>query len=146
MWREGMVRLLSTNLDGVAGLRAIDDRTVLARWREEVPETAEGDQATAIRVARAIGAKYALLGTAVSLGSELRLAADIYETESGSQLGQVQTQGSRDSVLALVDRLAVQSLVVTLQRVESELPEIDLASVTTSSLPALRAWLEGEVH
>jgi tetratricopeptide (TPR) repeat protein len=42
--------------------------------------------------------------------------------------------------------LAVQSLVLTLQRVESELPEIDLASVTTSSLPALRAWLEGEVH
>ncbi|UCC83617.1 MAG: tetratricopeptide repeat protein, partial [Gemmatimonadota bacterium] len=33
-----------------------------------------------------------------------------------------------------------------LQQVESELPEIDLASVTTSSIPALTAWLEGEVN
>ncbi len=99
-----------------------------------------------MRVARATGAKYALLGSAVSLGAAVRLAADIYETEGGSRMGQVQAQGSPDSVLALVDRLAVQALVVTLQQVESELPEIDLASVTTSSLPALRAWLEGEVH
>jgi tetratricopeptide (TPR) repeat protein len=146
MWREGMADLLSTNLDGVAGLRAIDGRTVLARWREEVPEAAEGDQAIALRVARATGAKYALLGSAVALGGEVRLAADIYETEEGGQLGQVQAQGSPDSVLALVDRLAVQALVVALQKVESELPEIDLASVTTSSLPALRSWLEGEGH
>jgi tetratricopeptide (TPR) repeat protein len=146
VWREGMADLLSTNLDGVAGLRAIDGRTVLARWREEVPETDEGDRATALRIARATGAKYALLGSAVALGNEVRLAADIYETEGGGQLGQVQAQGSPDSVLALVDRLAVQALVAALQKVESELPEIDLASVTTSSLPALRAWLEGEVH
>ena len=146
VWREGMVDLLSANLDGVPGLRSIDSRTVLARWRESVPATGEVDQATALRIARATGAKYALLGAAVSVGGEVRLAAEIYETESGSGLGQVQVQGSPDSVLALVDRLAVQSLVVTLQQVESELPEIELASVTTSSLPALRAWLEGEVH
>ena len=145
VWREGMVDLLSTDLDGVPGLRSIDSRTVLARWRESVPATGEVDRTTALEVARATGAKYALLGSAVSLGSEVRLAADIYETESGSRMGQVQVQGSPDSVLSLVDRLAVQSLVVALQQVESELPEIDLASVTTSSLPALRAWLEGEV-
>ncbi|KPK65770.1 MAG: hypothetical protein AMS21_03910, partial [Gemmatimonas sp. SG8_38_2] len=77
---------------------------------------------------------------------EVRLSADIYETETGTGMGQVQVQGSPDSILSLVDRLAVQSLVVTMQQVESELPEIDLASVTTSSIPALRAWLEGEVH
>jgi tetratricopeptide (TPR) repeat protein len=146
VWREGMADLLSTNLDGVAGLRAIDGRTVLARWREEVPEATEGDRAIALRVARATEAKYALLGSAVALGGEVRLAADIYEAEGGGELGQVQAQGPTDSVLALVDRLAVQSLVLTLQRVESELPEIDLVSVTTSSIPALRAWLEGEVQ
>ena len=35
-WREGMVELLGTNLDGVAGLRSIDSRTVMARYREHV--------------------------------------------------------------------------------------------------------------
>ncbi|MEQ9570381.1 MAG: hypothetical protein RLN75_09345, partial [Longimicrobiales bacterium] len=34
VWREGMMDLLSTNLDGVGGLRTIHTRTVLARWRE----------------------------------------------------------------------------------------------------------------
>ena len=38
-WREGMVDLLSTNLDGAGGLRAIDSRTVLARWREAAGAT-----------------------------------------------------------------------------------------------------------
>jgi tetratricopeptide (TPR) repeat protein/TolB-like protein len=146
VWREGMVDLLSANLDGVPGLRSIDSRTVFARWREAVPESGEVDQATALRIARATGAEYALLGSAVSLGGEVRLSADIYETESGGEMGQAQVQGSPDSILSLVDRLAVQSLVVTMQQVESELPEIDVASVTTSSIPALRAWLEGEVH
>jgi tetratricopeptide (TPR) repeat protein/TolB-like protein len=146
VWREGMVDLLSTNLDGVPGLRSIDSRTVFARWRESVPETGEADRSTEIAIARATGAKYALLGSVVSLSGELRLAADIYELESGSRMGQVQVRGSPDSILSLVDRLAVQSLVVALQQMESDLPEIDVASVTTSSLPALRAWLEGEDH
>jgi len=146
VWREGMVDLLSANLDGVPGLRSIDSRTVFARWREAVPESGEVDQTAALRIARATGAEYALLGSAVSLGGEVRLTADIYDTETGSGMGQAQVQGSPDSILSLVDRLAVQSLVVTMQQVESELPEIDLASVTTSSVPALRAWLEGEVH
>ncbi|KPK57118.1 MAG: hypothetical protein AMS21_11895 [Gemmatimonas sp. SG8_38_2] len=146
VWREGMVDLLSTNLDAVPGLRSIDSRTLFARWREAVPESGEVDQATALRIARATGAKYALLGSAVSLGGEVRLSAEVYEIEGGGRMGQAQVQGSPDSILSLVDRLAVQSLVVALQQVESELPEIDVASVTTSSLPALRAWLEGEVH
>ncbi len=38
-WREGMVNLLSTNLDGAAGLRAINSRTVLARWDDTVGDS-----------------------------------------------------------------------------------------------------------
>lgn len=58
-WREGMVDLLSTNLDGVAGLRAIDNRTVLSRWRRAVPEGEPGDLATALRVAgEAVGTPF----------------------------------------------------------------------------------------
>ena len=34
-WREGMVDLMTVNLDGVPGLRPIASRTVLARWRRE---------------------------------------------------------------------------------------------------------------
>jgi tetratricopeptide (TPR) repeat protein len=144
VWREGMVNLLSTDMNGVGGLRAIDSRTVLARWREEVPSADEADRATAIEVAKATGARYALLGSAVAIGQEVRLSADIYDTENGAQMGAVQVEGTPDSVLALVDLLAVQSLVVVLEQEASELPPVDLASVTTASIPALTAWLEAE--
>jgi len=144
LWREGMVSLLSTDMNGVGGLRTIDSRTVLARWNEQVPEGGEADRETALEVAQATGARYALLGSAVAIGPEVRLSAAIYDTEGGAQMGSVQVEGSPDSVLALVDRLAVQSLVVVLGQEASELPPIDLASVTTASIPALTAWLEAE--
>ena len=144
LWREGMVNLLSTDMNGVGGLRTIDCRTVLARWSEQVPEGGEADRETAIEVAQATGAGYALLGSAVAIGPEVRLSADIYETEGGARMGSVQVEGSPDSVLALVDRLAVQSLVVVLGQEASQLPPVDLASVTTASIPALTAWLEAE--
>jgi DNA-binding SARP family transcriptional activator/TolB-like protein len=144
MWREGMVVLLSTDMNGVGGLRTIDSRTLLARWQERVPETGEADRATALEVAQAAGARYALLGSAVGIGQEVRLSADIHDTEGGAQIGTVQVEGSLESVLGLVDRLAVQSLGVVLGQEASELPQLDLAGVTTASIPALTAWLEAE--
>ena len=144
VWREGMVSLLSTGLDGAAGLRAIDNRTVLARWDEHVPETSTADLATALEVARAARASYAVVGSAVAIGPDVRLVADAYAVDTGEQLGRASAEGSPDSVLMLVDRLAVDLLRVILQG-EEQLPEINLASLTTESPEALKAYLEGEV-
>jgi tetratricopeptide (TPR) repeat protein len=144
LWREGMLDLLATDMNGVGGLRAIDSRTLLARWREKVPDTGEPDRATALQVAQATGARYALLGSALAIGPTLRLSADIYDTDGGVRMGTVQVEGSPDSVLALVDGLAVQALLVVLEREATALPPVDLASVTTTSIPALTAWLEAE--
>jgi class 3 adenylate cyclase/tetratricopeptide (TPR) repeat protein len=145
VWREGMVDLLSTNLDGVGGLRAIDSRTVLARWNESVPEGQRADLATGLEVGRSAGARYVLLGSAVSLGSDVRLSAELYDVEGGERLGQAQAVGSPDSVLVLVDRLSIEILRAVLQGKEGDLPDVNLARATTTSLPALKAFLEGEV-
>ena len=144
VWREGLVDLLSTGLDGAAGLRAIDSRTVLARWGESVSDSANTDLATGLEVARRTGARYALVGSAVDTGADLRLVADVYRLEDGRSMGQARAEGSADSVLAIADRLAVEVLKVILQK-ETDLPRIDLARVTTASFPALKAYLEGEV-
>jgi tetratricopeptide (TPR) repeat protein len=144
LWREGMVNLLSIDMNGVGGLRAIDSRTLMARWREKVPERGEADRAAALEVARITGARYALLGSAVAIGPVVRLSADLYDIDGAAAMGSVQVEGTPDSVLALVDRLAVQSLVVLLEQEDSAPPQIDLASVTTASVPALKAWLEAE--
>jgi len=144
-WREGMVDLLSTNLDGVAGLRTIDSRTVLAGWRERLPDAGAANLETALEVARRTGARYALVGNAVASQSGLRLTADVYEIESGEELGQGQVEGSADSVFTLVDKLSIEVLRAILKGDARELPKVNLARVTTSSLPALKAYLEGEV-
>jgi tetratricopeptide (TPR) repeat protein len=143
---EGMVDLLSTNLDGVAGLRAIDSRTVLARWGEVVQGEGEPDLRTALEVARRAGARYALVGNAVTVGPQVRLAADMYEVESGAKLGHAQAEGSPDSMLGLVDRLSIEVLRAIPRSAGEGLPAVDLASITTTSLPALRSYLEGEAR
>jgi tetratricopeptide (TPR) repeat protein len=145
-WREGMVDLLSTGLDGAGGLRAIASRTVLARWHESVDGTAAADEQVALDVARRVGARYALLGSAVAIGPRVRLALDVYELdgEGRRRLGQAQVEGAPDSVLVLVDQLALQTLALVLRQARADLPQVDLASMTTTSLPALKSYLEGE--
>lgn len=144
--REGMVDLLSTGLDGSAGLRTVASRSVLARWSESVPENSLADERTALDVARKAGARYALTGSAVSAGRRMRLALDVHDLYSDQRLGQAQVEGPPDSVLTLVDRLAVQTLALILRKDTLELPQVNLASITTTSLPALKSYLEGEVR
>jgi tetratricopeptide (TPR) repeat protein/TolB-like protein len=145
-WREGMVDLLSTNLDGIGGVRAIDSRTVLAGWRGRAGGADSPGAADAIEVARGTGARWAVVGNAVSNGDDLRLAATVYDAKTGARLGQHRVEGSPDSLFALVDRLSIDVLGTILpQAADDALPQVSLArAATTASLPALRAFLEGE--
>lgn len=145
-WRDGMVTALSLNLDGAAGLRAIPDRRVFAAAGQVDSARAVVTESPALSVAREVGAKYALVGSAVQLGTELRLGAEVHETTSKTRLGQVEVRGPPDSITALTNRLTRKVLGVLLEKSEDQVPSVDLASITTSSLEALKAFLEGERH
>ena len=60
-------------------------------------------------------------------------------------LGTARSQGPADSIFTLVDRLTLEILRLILSGEARELPRIDLARVSTASLPALKSYLEGEV-
>ncbi len=143
-WREGMVDLLSTNLDGAGGLRAIDSRTVLARWRQLVAADETADLPTTLQIAQSSGARYALVGSVVSSGDNMRVVADVYDLESGTNLGQERVEGVPDSIFGLVDQLSIQALGLVLEEGDDELPNVDLAGITTQSVTALKSYLEGE--
>jgi TolB-like protein len=143
-WREGMVDLLSTNLDGAGGLRAIDSRTVLARWRQLVPADETADLPTALQIAQSSGARYALVGSVVSSGQNMRVVADVYDLENGRNLGQEQVEGVPDSIFELVDQLSIQALGLVLEEGDDDLPTVDLAGITTQSVTALKSYLEAE--
>lgn len=145
IWREGMVDLLSMGLDGAGGLRATDSRTLMARWSEEIGNEAVADLDLSLEVARRTQANYALVGSVVAAGPQVRFAADVYDLESGRSMGQAVAEGSPDSIFALVDRLGMGVLAVVFQEDPDDFPSIDLAAVTTPSFPALKAYLDGEV-
>ena len=144
-WGEGMVDLLSTNLDGMGGYRTIDSRTVLARWREEVGDDPSPDLRTALQAAGRTGARYAVVGSAVGVGADLRLVAEIYDLSDGREIGSGQVEGSESDPLSLIDDLSLETMRRLLSGSEENLATSrNLADVTTPSVPALRAYLEGE--
>jgi tetratricopeptide (TPR) repeat protein len=145
-WRDGMVTALSLNLDGAAGLRAIADRTVFAAW-EKAGKASEGASTQdALAVARKVGTRYAVVGSALQLGEDLRFAAEVWEVASEKRLGQVEVEGSPEKVTTLTDRLTRKVLGLLLDRSKEALPSVDLASITTSSFSALKLYLAGERH
>jgi serine/threonine-protein kinase len=138
---EGMVDLLTTNLQGVGGIQTVDPRLVLKRWGRKDPD--EGGVQEALDLGRELDAGSVVTGSAVSAGGRVRLAADLYAVTSGDRLGRAQVDGPADSILPLVDRLSV-ALLRDVWRSREPLPSLDLGSLTTDSIAALRAYLQGE--
>ena len=145
-WQEGLVDLFATNLDGVGGLRAIDSRTVLARWREIVPEAETPDVAMTLQVGSETGARYVMVGTAVLLGGNLRLAATVHDLSDGSEAAQARVDGSPDEIMSLVDELSVDLTRQVLGGPQNVAGLRSIATLTTTSMDALEAYLEGEAH
>jgi tetratricopeptide (TPR) repeat protein len=138
--REGMLDLLSAKLNGAGGPRAVDPRSVLSRWGRAVQSPQDDlDQASALQLAADLGAGRLLLGEVVSARPHLHITASILDVASGRVRGQASVEGMPDSVPALVDRLA--GTLLSLEAGE-EAHRVD--ALTSTSLPALRAYLDGQ--
>lgn len=142
---NGMVNLLSMGLEGAGRIRAIDHRTVLARWTRR--RGGRGiEQADALRFTRELGAEWAVLGTAVAVGDQTRLIAEVRSADGGDRLGQVQIEAPQDSLLAAVDALTREILDLLFERGVEKAPSVPVTTLATQSLPALKAYLNGEQH
>ncbi|UCC84558.1 MAG: hypothetical protein JSW46_06425 [Gemmatimonadota bacterium] len=136
---EGMMDLLAAKLSGDVNPRAVDPRLVLDAWRSM--KGAEGAAPTrweALELARGLGAGYALVGLVVGTPVGLVLNAELLSDETQVQ---ADVEGPADSLTALVDRLAAQLLL----REAGERGE-RLATLTSTSLPALQAYLKGQAE
>jgi tetratricopeptide (TPR) repeat protein len=89
-----------------------------------------------------LGAGLFLRGDVVVAGSRLRISAGLYEPgPDGRRIAEAMVDGGPDDLFQLVDRLAAQLLGAS----GSPVPPLGrLAALTTTSLPALKAYLEGE--
>jgi tetratricopeptide (TPR) repeat protein len=137
--RDGMVDLLAATLDGVGGLRGVDPNAVLGISANASDAM---NPAQAREAAARLGVHRYVLGSVVQLGAGMQLTAVLYDA-GGAERARARTIIESDSALMQgVDDLARQLVASEFTAPAENLA--GLAAMTTHSLPALRAYLEGE--
>jgi eukaryotic-like serine/threonine-protein kinase len=139
---QGLVDLLSRNLDGAGDLRSVNGATVLAAAHAEGGGVADVEAGR--RLARRVGAGLYVLGSVNAIGNQVRLDASLYDggPAQPALLSQASVSGDTTQLFELVDRLAGDLMVAQRRGPGSRL--LQTAAVTTQSLPALKAYLDAE--
>lgn len=136
---EGMVDLLSAKLDGAAGFRTLDPRSVIVAAKGS--DSLQGD--TPERLARTLGAEWFVRGDVVEIAGRVQISAQLFDDQPGAHpVATAAVSGDADSLFALVDELTGQILAG--QSLGRDTSLTRLAALTTRSLPALKAFLRGE--
>lgn len=137
---EGMVDLLAAKLTRQGGPHAADPQTVMRAWRRATgPGERDLPLDASLQLAQRLGAGKLLLGNLVGSSRQLILNASLLQLSSGKSRGTATVVGPPDSLLSLVDRLTAELLTR-----EAGEDELRLASATSTSLEALRFYLEGQ--
>ncbi|HET8624124.1 MAG TPA: serine/threonine-protein kinase [Gemmatimonadales bacterium] len=136
--REGIVDLLAAKLAGTATLRPTDPRTLLSAWHRAA---GDGDLAEtdAAGVAARVGAGRLVQGEVVGTRAGVTINATVLDAPGGTVRGRASVEGAVDSLTRLVDQLAVKLLALGTGENEQR-----LNSLTSTSLAAVRAYLDGQ--
>jgi serine/threonine-protein kinase len=138
LWREGMVDVLSRSLDGAGPLRTVSPTLVVRRWRD-----GHADAQSAQSLGRETGARTVVFGTLMGAGADsIRLQASVLDVAGPSVLAEFELREKADRM----DRVA-DSLTVRVLRELGRTRAIGLvrsASLGSRSVPALKAFLQGE--
>jgi serine/threonine-protein kinase len=139
LWREGMVDLLSRNLDGAGALRTVSPTVIIRRWR------GRADPASAADLGRRTGAGLALYGSLLGAGPDsVRVRATLFDVKRQSTLEEWELTETADRVDRLADSLTIR-LLLGLGRTRP-IGGVRFAGFGSRSLPAVRAFLQGEQH
>jgi DNA-binding SARP family transcriptional activator/TolB-like protein len=134
---EGIVDLIAPMLTGEGGLIGVDSRTAISTWNR-VTRNRDGTAEAARQVARELGAGLVLSGSVVETGRRLTLTGNVISGQTGETRPLASVSASVDSVDGLVDAFVRQLLTR-----QSGVAEASVAAVTSQSLPAIRAYLDG---
>ena len=139
LWHEGIVDVLSRNLDGAGPLRTVSPTVVVRRW------SGRADKESAQSLGKSTGARLTVFGSLIQSGADsVRASATVINAGSGRVLGEVE----RRDALSHMDRLS-DSLTIGLLRELGKsraLAGAQMSSVGTTSLTALKAFLQGQQY
>ena len=139
--REGMVDLIAAKLSG-EDLRALEPRTMLDAWRRAGgTETNDLSREASLDLARQLKAGKALLGDVVGTPNRLVLTVSLLGVARGDQIARVTVEGPPDSLSALVNQISTQLMTRTSGEAAGR-----MTNLSSTSLPALRAYLDGQAR
>jgi len=137
LWREGLVDIVSRDLDGAGPLRTVAPTIVVRRW------TGRADAASATDLGRRTGAGLIVIGHVVSTGGDsVRLSATLFDAGARRPLSEFVVRDVGERMDRVADSLAIQLLRALGQT--RPIGAVRLASIGSTSMPALRAFLRGE--
>jgi serine/threonine-protein kinase len=139
LWREGLVDLLSRNFDGAGPLRTVSPTVVVRRWRGRADPESAGD------LGRKTGAGLAIYGSLLSAGRDtVKMRVTLFDVGRGKAIGEWDLSDAADRMDRLTDSLTLR----VLQELGRTRPigSVRHIGFGSASLPAIRAFLQGEQH
>ncbi len=137
LWHEGLVDILSRNLDGAGPVRTVPPTIVVRRW------SGRADPSSAAELGRSTGAGIVVFGGLVGAGPDsVRMTAAILDVASGKTIADLAFR----EVAARADRLGDSLTVAVLRELGKSRPvgAVRQASLGSASVPAVKAFLRGE--
>jgi serine/threonine-protein kinase len=136
LWREGLVDVLARDFDRAGPLRTVTP-AVAIRHADETGVASAAD------LGRRLGAGLVVSGTVLAVGPDsVRLTASLTDLTGTRELGDVDIRGPSNRMGQLTDSLAL-SLLREMEQVRA-ITAARAVSLRATSLPALKAFLQGE--
>ncbi|MEO8563729.1 MAG: protein kinase [bacterium] len=139
LWREGFVDLLSAKLDGAGPLRTVPPSVVLRSWRGPT------DVESAVAFGQRTGARFVVLGHVLEAGHDsTRITAWLVDVLTRRRGEPIELRGATERMDRMADSLTLALLrgIGTIRPVSA----VRRASTGSTSLPAIRAFLQGEQY
>ncbi len=135
-----LVLTLSPTLDGVGEIRTVDAHSVLAQSSSPAATSSlERERA----IGRSFGAGSVLHGSVLRVGSNVRVDVGLIPTDSAAPIARASVTAPSDSIELITNAITRALLPQIWRRGVAPSPSLD-GALRTRSIPALRAFLEGE--
>jgi eukaryotic-like serine/threonine-protein kinase len=136
IWREGLVDILSRNLDAAGPLRTVPQTVGLKRWE------GRADRVSAEGFGRRVGAGLVVFGTVRRARDTVSIRATVLDLDKERAEPDLEVKGDTADIGDLADTLGVR--VLQLLGRNRPIGSVRRVSIGSRSLPALKAFLYGE--
>jgi serine/threonine-protein kinase len=139
LWKEGMVDVLSRNLDGAGRIRSIPPSASIKKWQ------GHADRTVAAEFGKRVGAQLVVYGQLQPAGRDLVDAKVwIVDTQRDAQPTELQLRDSVSRMDRVTDSLSVKVLAAIGRG--HAIGAGRVASLGSGSLPAIKAFLQGSQY